>query len=615
MIISLVINKNYQYQFRWLFGAGLFVFLFSLTVFQYRNNYHISKFDFSDSVEYYIGTILDIPETKPKSIACNVEISPTINNYSKGKKVILYFEQSNNSWLLKPGDEVIFQTQLNPFDNFGNPDDFNYVRYMEIKGFSASSYIPSSSWRTTGRENISIYTLSQRFRSKALEYYKSFNLEHDLYAFISAITLGYKNDLSDQLQEAFRVSGTAHVLAVSGLHVGIIYLVINFMFGFLGKHGKKYVLRQLLVIIVLWWYVFVAGMSASINRATIMLTIKCIGNIKNRKGFTYNNLAAAAFFILIYDPYSLFDISFQLSFGAVIAILFFQPKIHSLYSPTHRTLKYLWNMTTVTVAAQLGVFPLVLYYFGTFPTYFFITNLLVVPLVGLIIYVTVPLIILSFPVLIKIGLFEPIRAIFQWLVKTSADTTLKIVYLTESLPLSQLSHLYTSGLQTALLLISIYTLASWISHGKPRLLIGALSSVLLFLTTVIISVYRQPEPQLMVFNSSNKSDIAIFYDKKRHFIEIPKDGVLPHMNKSVLRLSSNSLINYYSERKLMIDILILSGEKHTNINHTLTIIDPSIIILDSSVPKYLSNKISSECNKLGIEIHDVKKGGAYSLNF
>ncbi len=146
-------------------------------------------------------------------------------------------------------------------------------------------------------------------------------------------------------------------------------------------------------------------------------------------------------------------------------------------------------------------------------------------------------------------------------------------------------------------------------------MIGALSSVLLFLTTVIISVYRQPEPQLMVFNSSNKSDIAIFYDKKRHFIEIPKDGVLPHMNKSVLRLSSNSLINYYSERKLMIDILILSGEKHTNINHTLTIIDPSIIILDSSVPKYLSNKISFECNKLGIEIHDVKKGGAYSLNF
>lgn len=615
MILSFVIKVSHQFLFRWLFGAGLFVFILSLTIFQYRNKSHNNEFNFVDSAEYYIGTILDIPEAKPRSFACKVKISPTNKNKNISKKVVLYFEKSNDACLLKPGDEIVFQAQLTPFQNFGNPDDFNYVRYMEIKGFSASCYIPAESWRTTGRENMSIYTLSQRFRSKALDFYKSFDLEPDAYAFISAITLGYKNDLSEKLQEAFRISGTAHVLAVSGLHVGIIYLVINLMFSFLGKHGKRYVFRQLIVIIILWWYVFIAGMSASVVRAAIMLTINCIGNISHRKGFTYNKLAAAAFFILIYNPYSLFDVSFQLSFGAVLAILYFQPKIQSLYSPTNLISKYLWNMSTVTLAAQLGIFPLVLYYFGTFPTYFFITNLLVVPLVGLIIYIAVPLIILSFPVLIKVGLFELIRTTFQWLVKTLVEITLRIVYLTESLPLAQLSDHYLSVLQTTLLLFSIYTISYWISHRNPRQLIAALTSFLFFLATIIINIYTKPEPLLTIFNSNNKSDIAIFYDKKRHFIEIPENGILPHPNKSVLRLSNNSLNNYYSENRLKIDILILSGEKHTNINYLLSIIDPSIIILDSSIPKYLSNKISSECSKLGVETHDVKKGGAYSLIF
>ena len=250
----------------------------------------------------------------------------------------------------------------------GNPDDFNYVRFMQIRGFSGTAYLPSAAWHKTGRQQLNLTTLAQRCRSKILDFYHTFNLDRDALAFISAITLGYKADLTDDLQEAFRASGTAHILAVSGLHVGIIYAIINALFSFLGNRRKWFVARQLLVITALWAYALIAGLSPPIVRAAIMLTLFCIGKAWNRSGFTFNTLAAAAFFILLFNPFSLFDLSFQMSFMAVIAILYFQPIIRNLYTPQNKAARYVGPLSFLS--AQLGVFPGALL-FGTFPTYFF----------------------------------------------------------------------------------------------------------------------------------------------------------------------------------------------------------------------------------------------------
>ena len=220
------------------------------------------------------------------------------------------------------------------------------------------------------RQRLTLPILSQRCRAKVLTFYHSFQLDPDALAFISAITLGYKAFLSDD-QEAFEPSGTAHVLAVSGLHVGIIYAVINLLFSFLGKRGRPFVVRQLLVILTLWAYALIAGMSAPITRASFMLTVYCVGRILKRSGFTYNTLAAAAFIILLFKPFSLFDVSFLMSFMAVFAILFFQPKLRQLYTPRNRVSKFFGDFSTISLSAQIGVFPLVLYFFGSFPTYSF----------------------------------------------------------------------------------------------------------------------------------------------------------------------------------------------------------------------------------------------------
>lgn len=201
ILFSLFVKKEYRFKFRWLFGAGLFLFIFSLSQLQYQQQEQHAQFSFSENEQYYLGTITDIPETKPRTIAYNVKI----NNPSE-KKVILYIQQSEQAWELEPGDEIVFSARIQPFKNFDDAGDFDYPRYMKIKGYSGSAYIPETAWRKTGRSSFSITSASQKFRVKALDFYKSFEPDKEAYAFISALTLGYKEDLTDSMQEVDRKS-------------------------------------------------------------------------------------------------------------------------------------------------------------------------------------------------------------------------------------------------------------------------------------------------------------------------------------------------------------------------------------------------------------------------
>lgn len=610
MLLSYFVHKKRRYHFRWLFGAGLCFFLFALASFQYRETERRVSPNFPASECYFVGTLLDIPETKPRSMACHVRTTYPVN-----KRVILYLEKTDEARSLAPGDELLFLANLQPFQNMGNPDDFDYVQFMRIKGFSGTSYVPQSAWQKTGRQHITPSILSQRCRAKILDFYHSFGLKPDALAFISAITLGYKSYLSDDLQEAFRASGTAHVLAVSGLHVGIIYLVINFIFSFLGKRGWRFAVRQILIVITLWAYALIAGLSAPIIRAAFMLSIYCIGQAWNRAGFTYNTLAAAAFFLLLFKPFSLFDLSFQMSFIAVFAIVFFNPIIRRFYTPRNKALRYLWNMSTVSLSAQLGVFPLVLYHFGSFPTYFFIANLLVVPLLSLVIYAAIPLIVVSLAPLLHIPHFAYLESIFQWILGTLIEIVLRVVYITETLPYAQLTNKYLTLFQLILLTLFIFFFVqSFITRNSRHLLI-ALTAAQLFLMGGLFKKIETPPNRLVVYNSPSTSEIGFHVSNTRHFIKLPDNGLLPHPKKSILLLSDETLDHIQTHEPFPLDVLILSRHRSFDVNQLLKLFTPQIIVTDSSLPRYTTNRIQEECRANGVKFHDVSLHGAYSIYF
>ncbi|OJV83244.1 MAG: hypothetical protein BGO34_16325 [Bacteroidia bacterium 44-10] len=610
MLLSCFIPHNDQYKFRWLFGAGACFFIFSLPLYQIRQHTESTQLTPPGYGQYDLGIVLDIPQVKPRSIAVNVKTS------SPGeKKLVLYLEQTDEARGLNPGDEIIFLSRVEPFRNFGNPDDFDYAGYMKNKGFAGSGYIPAVDWQKTGREMKSIPVMAQRLRGKALDFYRSFDLEGDAYAFICALTLGYKVHLSNDLQEAFRASGTAHVLALSGLHVGIIYAVISLLFSFFGKSGYGFIIRQWLVIIALWGFVFMVGMSPSVVRAAIMLTLFSIGNLHHRNGFSYNSLAAAAFFILIFRPSSLFDVGFQMSFSAVFSILYFNPKLLQLYRTRNRATKYTWNLFCITTSAQLGVFPLVLYHFGTFPTWFFITNMLVVPLVGIIIYAVFPLIIFGLLRSLQWDLITVLYTFFEWIEKTLIELLLRIVYISESIPLAQISDKKISFLQLILLLLFIYAATRFLFSRRPRPLIISLTVLLFFQFTITYKNITCPAPQLTVFNSPGQSDIAVFHNNKRHYPNIPENSFIPHPEKSILLISETNFPAHYAGKPFPLDILILSRQASFDTNKIFALFSPAMIVLDSSIPRYAAAGIEKKCVTLGIGIHDVTKNGAFSLNF
>lgn len=610
MILSFSIKKEKQFSLRWLYGLGLNIFIigFVSIIFSYHNKQ--STFSFPENEDYYVGYVMDIPLEKPRSVACNIQLK-----YPNNKKVVVYLQKDSLANLISPGDEIIFHSKLQSFKNFGNPDDFDYERFMKIKGYSGTTYLPSYNWQKTGKSVNNISTISQRVRAKIISHYESFGLDSDTFAFITALTIGYKNFLTDDLQESFRKSGTSHVLAVSGLHVGIVFIVFSTILSFLGKHGKLFQLRQILIILALWFYAFVTGFSPSVLRAVIMLTVYCISTLIYRKGFTYNTLAIAAFIILIINPYSLFDISFQMSFVAVFSILFFMPILEKLYKPKNKATKYIWDLFTVSLAAQLGVFPVVLYYFGTFPTYFFIANMLIVPLIGIIIYSVIPVVVFKLLALTGLKIFSMIFVFFRWILYALVTVVLKVASFVEHLPFSQISYLYITTTQLFFISILILSFAQFVLNNRPKYIILTLLSSIFLLCTNTFSMLNEQPVKLVVYNKTGESEIGLFHKGKRYLLEISENGIVPHKEAVIVHLSDNNYKNIIENVYFPADILILNNDKTFSIPNLNAIFQPSIVVIENTISPYYRNRLIEECNNLNIKYHDVSQMGAFSINY
>jgi len=226
------------------------------------------------------------------------------------------------------------------------------------------------------------------WREGLLDRYAQWGIGGDAYGVVAAMTLGDKSYLTDEVKETFAQTGAAHVLALSGMHLMIVYSAVTLLFGW----QRFRLLAQGLMVCSVWAFAFLVGMSASVTRAAFMLTVYAALSLGHRERMSVNTLAFAAVVMLAVSPASLRSVSFQLSFMAVLAILLFNPLLQRLVPRRllrrHRWLRLLWGMTTVSLSAQLGTAPLVAYYFDRFSTYFLLSNYIVIPLATLVLYLT-----------------------------------------------------------------------------------------------------------------------------------------------------------------------------------------------------------------------------------
>jgi competence protein ComEC len=239
----------------------------------------------------------------------------------------------------------------------------------------------------------------------------------------------------------------------------------------------------------------------------------------------------------------------------------------------------------------------------------------VVPLIGIIIYAAIILMSIGALNGLAAGLFNGVESALQWIVEALAGITLRIVHISESLPFAQLTDSYITEIQLLLLISFIYLFARFLFTHRPQPLIIALASLFAFQTASLLKGLDQPVPQLVVFNSSERSEIALFAHDKRYFMKIPDNGVLPHPQKRILRLSDNAIASYEAEEPFQVDVLVLSLDASFQVEQLLTLFNPAVIVLDSSLPRRTATRMRSECNRLGIEVHDVTQNGAYSVNY
>lgn len=404
--LSFLFYFSERYSWRWCFGVSLSLFCLAggwLSVNLQLKTAAETEFPKEEAV--YRLRVNDFPEVRERTFLCRVwlkERHDSLGIHPVNKQAILYFQRDSLSSRIQMGEELWVRSRISPPVSARNFDEFDYARYLIRKGISGTGFVASGHWQFSEcrkeKEGIAtvLYRLAASYRTQIENLYRRLGIEGDELAVLSALTLGDKTDLSESVRESYSVAGVSHVLALSGLHIGLLYALAFFLLRPLllgGQSGR--VLRSLLLILLLWLFAFFTGLSPSVVRSAAMFSIWALADLCGRQSFSLNTLALTAWLMLLVRPVWLFDVGFQLSFAAVLSILLFQPFLYRLCPVRHRAGTYLWGLVSVSVVAQLGTAPLVLFYFSRFSTHFLLTNLLVVPLVTLILYAAVVLLLLT----------------------------------------------------------------------------------------------------------------------------------------------------------------------------------------------------------------------------
>jgi competence protein ComEC len=296
--------------------------------------------------------------------------------------ILLNIQKDSLQQRLTIDDQILLQTAFKVVPPPLNPNQFNYKFYLAKQGIHHQVFATNRQFLKQSSSRSSFVGLSEKFRSNIQQSLLKYNFKRDELAVISALLLGQRQEISKELLTDYASAGAIHILAVSGLHVGIILLILSFLFKPLERIKNGSYLKAFCIVLLLWMFAFIAGLSASVVRAVTMFTFLAIGQSLQRKKVVEFSLISSMLFLLIVKPMFLFDVGFQLSYLAVFGIIWVQPKLVTIYTPRFLVDKKVWQLITVSIAAQVGILPLSIYYFQQFPGLFVLSNLVIIPFLG-----------------------------------------------------------------------------------------------------------------------------------------------------------------------------------------------------------------------------------------
>ena len=592
------------------------------------------------------GLVLTLKEPlseKPNSyrtVARLQEQTSKDSSFPVNEKIIVYFKKDSLCAGLGYGTRLFISKTLQPIRNSGNPGSFDYEQFCARQGISYQVFLKSGEFVQLKQKDENFFAEflinSRKIVIDILRKYIPGEKEAGL---AEALLIGYKDDLDKELVAAYSGAGVVHIIAISGLHLGIIYGMLNGLFMLIGKKMRTRWLKPIIIISGLWVFSLLAGASASVLRSALMFTCIVLGESLSRKTSIYNTLAASAFLLLCYDPYWLWDVGFQLSYVAVLSIVVFYKPIYDLLFFKNKIVDAIWKLNAITLAAQLLTLPFTIFYFHQFPNYFLLANFVAVPLSSLILIGEIILCLLS--------AIPPVAGLLGWLIKQLLTLMNFFIEWIDQLPASTWEGLQIDGLQASCLFVAITGLALGILTKNKNGVIPGLTSLLIFFLLRAASFSTATKQQKMiVYNIPGNHAIDLiqgrnyfFYGdsllqenrllrnfhldpsrtgqritatKKLESVLINKNIIL-FGSKKILVISNSERLSPDNE-KLTIDMIILCRNPSIKVHQLLKCFNFSKLIVDNSNSWWRMDNWEKECRSAGLEFHRTDRDGAFVLN-
>jgi competence protein ComEC len=528
-------------------------------------------------------------------------------------------------------DDVLFvSTSLKDINRPLNPYQFNYSTYLKKQYVYHQISTDYQSVFKISSDPNTISGLANKIHTKISNSLEAYHFKPDELAIINALLLGQRHDISSEVYDNYASAGAIHILAVSGLHVGIIFLILNFCLKPIERLKNGKYIKITIVVLLLWCFAVIAGLRPSVTRAVTMFTVIAIAMNLKRPSNIYNTLAISMFFLLLFKPLLLFDVGFQMSYIAVLAIVSIQPLIIKVWTPKYKLVNYFWNIFTVTIAAQIGVLPISLYYFHQFPGLFFVSNLVILPFLGLILGLGFIVIILAslkilpqFVADIYGGLISLMNHFIEWVSQQ------------ESFLFKDISFGIGFVIATYLIIISV---TKYFKKPNYLRLSFVLISVIVLQSVFILNKLDTKNNELVIFHKSrhtiiglkenNNLTIAHTIDSSSVFNEnslqsysvgnyIKKinqtnlKSVYTFANKKLLVIDS---LGVYNVKSFHADYILLRNSPKVNLKRLTDSLKPELIIADGSNYKSYTKQWEETCKKLKIPFYKTSEKGAFIIS-
>jgi len=646
LIVHLVLPFSLKFTFRWLNGGCiLFVFaiLGSWVTYTHDIRHQVRWYQNNYATESKILVTVDEPlvakTNSYKALATVNAVSPNGSWQKTDGKILVYFKKGNTQPAIEYGSQLIIQKPLQEITNSGNPGAFDYKRYCLFHDITAQVFVKENDYTVLPTKNINwLYKTLFDLRDGTIHSLQENIPGEKEQGVAEALLIGYREDLDKDLVQAYSNTGVVHIIAISGLHLGMIYAAMVWLFSFFKQNRTSRILKAIIILFVLWTFTLIAGAVPSIMRSAVMFTFIVLGDLLGKRSNMYNTLAASAFCMLVTNPFMLWDVGFLLSYAAVISIITFRKYIYNWLYYQNKLLDMVWGLTSVTLSAQILTIPIVVFYFHQFPNFFLITNFVAVPLSGFILYGEILLLIFSFisPVAKGIGF------ILGYMLK-GMDAFIENI---NALPIAVWNNLQLSVLETWMLLGIFISICIWLMFRSSKAFITSIALACIFFVSLSFDyIERNRQQKLIVYNVPKQCAIDVIQGNHYSFTGdsiLLQDGFLrnfhlkparnlyrtiPASNTTALKenqitiidgkrvlLLTQSIPRQIFQTKIPVDILIIAHNPRIYISQLQQAFDCKLIVFDSSNPLWKIQLWKKDCDSLHLRFHSTSENGAFVMD-